>query len=154
MWMKYFRTSSLTILTICCLFIFSIMIILPTTKSALALEKSLTVESIFADKKGNGVIEFNGTSQTINGTDEQLTRKYFDLAKAFYVRQPQNTTITFMYSNGTTTSEPFTKYDSKMQMSFFKDILSHVDPFLRPKRTDCWVRYPDSTSWHYAKCPI
>jgi hypothetical protein len=137
------------------LFFAGTLIVSPAT-----FARTLEVRSIFMQQPGDNATAFNGTSQILEGTDEEIASQYYKLGEEFDKKTgiKPGDPVTFIFRNNSNVTIPYTgEYKNPASDYILRDILnsnatvpalddtirSIVHPLGEPGDTICWIVGPD-----------
>ena len=113
---------------------------------SLALAKTLKLTSIFvSNQTGGNETTFNGTTQTFEGTDEELASIYFKMLEGYekklhFVKPGEP--VTFVYRNNTNVTVPYSgTYNISESEALLNDALNLTTP-----PSDAYA-YSDEVCW-------
>jgi hypothetical protein len=106
--------------------------------------RTLTVQSIYLYPLGdNATSTLNGTRYIINGTDEQIANKYYELGEDFdkQVGVKVGDPVKFIFKNGSAVTVSYTgEYRNPASEQLLRDVLV---PLGEPGDIICWTDEPD-----------
>jgi hypothetical protein len=108
------------------------------TISSTAIARTLTVVGIIVDKVGDNATTFNGTKYITEGTDEEITSRYYELGTEFDKQsgiQPGDP-VTFVFGNNSNVTIPYTGEYKNPGADAVLDEVFH--PLGEPEDRICW----------------
>jgi hypothetical protein len=108
---------------------------------SVAFAKTLKLTSIFVNNQtGGNVTTFNGTSQTFEGTDEELASIYFKMLEGYEKRlhfAKPGEPVTFVFGNNTNVTVPYSgTYKISESAALLKDALNGSASY---SDEICWI---------------
>jgi hypothetical protein len=118
-----------------------------------ASAQNLTLSSIFVKENPDNTTSYNGTIHTLEGTDEEIIKQYYELADEMdkkLVTKPSE--VTFVFQNNTNMTIPYDEYKSTPPEEFIDQIMS-----IKKLPGGCWIwrEGPQGLQeWHWVQCPM
>lgn len=107
------------------------LFVVGTLGVSVALAKTLTVTSFFLNQTGGNGTGFNGTSQTLEGTDEEIASQYHKLGEEFDKKSSVKSgdPVTFIFRNNTNVTIPYSDtYKNSASDELLNDALNGTTP--------------------------